>query len=120
MTPRQVPLPTVLNTLTLGGQVHPYFPDEAEVEDEQLMVAQESVDIVLALARSHTRGGGFTETTCAEDIAAVVTSAALRLYANPTGLRRQELGQWSEVPGTWSGWLLPEILALNSWRRRTA
>ena len=119
---RMVPTPTAVRTLTLAGLTDDYVGSDLNASDGEIIAAQEATDTVVALATAHTRGQGFSADgqTCSEDIAAVIASAALRLYSNPTGLRREEIGGWSSVPGVWAGWLLPEVLVLNSWRRRTA
>ena len=79
-------------------------------------LAGQSVTIITALARSYTRGGGFTANSPHEDVAAVITTATARLVANPEQLRVTVGGVQTDG---FQGWTLPELFVLNRYRRRT-
>ena len=85
--------------------------------------------IVTALARSYTRGRGFTlaydytsdgefadVVEPAEDIAAVIVTATARLVANPEQIQTA-VGS-VQVRGGWQGWNLAEQIVLNRYRVR--
>jgi hypothetical protein len=77
------------------------------------------------LARSYTRGVGFSEAldgspVCQGDVAAVIVSATARSVANPEHVVRQEVGTWNAVPARFEGWTLMEQHVLHAYRRRTA
>ena len=81
-------------------------------------LAEEHLPIVTALARSYTRGNGFTGTSPADDIRAVIVCATARMMTNPeqvasvVGSVRTEAG--------FTGWSLAETYVLNRYRRRAA
>lgn len=84
-------------------------------------LAEQYVLIVIALARSYTRGNGFDPDGIglSEDVAAVVVCATARLLTNPQQYTREQVGDWSAVGG-FTGWTLAELYVLNAYRRRTA
>lgn len=79
-------------------------------------LAGQHVVIVTALARSYTRDQGFTNDEPAEDIAAVITTAAARLLANPEQIA-VDVGAVS-IRGGFQGWSLAELFVLNRYRKR--
>ncbi len=81
-------------------------------------LADQHVSIVTALARSYTRGKGFTAGEPAEDVAAVIVTATARLMANPEQLGYQR-GSVS-LAGGFTGWSLAETFVLNRYRKRAA
>ncbi len=81
-------------------------------------LADQHVPIVTALARSYTRGNGFTAGSPAEDVAAVIVTATARLMANPEQLGYQR-GSVS-LAGGFTGWSLAETFVLNRYRKRAA
>ena len=81
-------------------------------------LAEQHVSIVTALARSYTRGKGFTAGEPAEDVAAVIVTATARLMANPEQLGYQR-GSVSLAGGS-TGWSLAETFVLNRYRKRAA
>lgn len=90
-----------------------------EGDDAQLVaLAGEHVAIVTALARSYTRGRGFEDSTVAEDLAAVITTATARLVVNPEQTTGESVGGYSVTPGSFAGWSLVETIVLNRYRRR--
>lgn len=81
-------------------------------------LAGEHVTIVTAMARSYTRGNGFTAGEPAEDVAAVIVTATARLMGNP-----EQLGYTRgsvSMPGGFTGWSLAETFVLNRYRKRAA
>ncbi len=93
-----------------------------DVGDEDAKArAQQALAIAEALVKAYTRGNGFDsfgEPT--DDVEAVILWTAARIFANPTGARREELGGYVMTPGSFQGWTLPELAILHSYRRRTA
>ena len=87
-------------------------------DDKQFVaLAGESVTIITAMARSYTRGNGFTAAGGVnEDIAAVITTATARLVANPEQLRVTIGGVQTDG---FQGWTLPELFVLNRYRVRS-
>ncbi|MEU0575249.1 hypothetical protein [Dermacoccus nishinomiyaensis] len=85
--------------------------DDAEL----VALAGQSVTIITALARSYTRGNGFSG-VAADEIDAVITTATARLVANPEQLRVTVGGVQTDG---FQGWTLPELFVLNRYRRRT-
>lgn len=84
-------------------------------------LAGQHVAIVLAMARSYTRGRGFDDAgDPAEDLAAVITTAAARMVSNPDSLREMEANGISQARTVFQGWNLAETLVLNRYRVRAA
>jgi len=81
-------------------------------------LADQHLPIVTALARSYTRGNGFTAGEPAEDVVAVILTATARLMANPEQLGYQR-GSVS-LAGGFTGWSLAETFVLNRYRKRAA
>ncbi|WP_261623510.1 hypothetical protein [Nesterenkonia marinintestina] len=81
-------------------------------------LAQEHVPIVTAMARAYTRGNGFTADGVAEDVAAVITTAAARLVANPEQIH-YSVGA-VRYSGGFKGWSLAETMVLNRYRKRAS
>lgn len=85
-----------------------------------------ALEITTVFVRAYVRGNGFDTVTGEpnDDLAAVITTAAARLSANPT-LNRQisaTAGPFTQAasPGVLDGFTLPELAVLHLYRRRTA
>lgn len=88
---------------------------------ELLALAQEHAQNVTLQVRGFTRGRGFSdEGEPADDIRAVIVSAAARSMANPSGMKRMRLGVTDYTPGTYAGWTLAELAILHNYRKRWA
>lgn len=87
-------------------------------DPEVVSLAAQHVLIITAMARTYTRGNGFTADDISEDIAAVITVATARMVANPEQLDAQ-MGNVM-VRGGFKGWSLAELFVLNSYRGRAA
>ncbi len=89
-------------------------------DDTLVALAGQHAGIVLAMARSYTRGVGFDtdDDGLAGDLAAVITTATARLLANPEQTR-YGVGS-AQVYSGFTGWSLPELFVLNGYRRRAA
>ncbi len=78
------------------------------------------VELVTVLARSYTRGNGFTGGEPNAEIAAVITLAAARLAANasqlPSTFTRENLT--IDTRGGFAGWSVAELAVLNRYRVR--
>lgn len=81
-------------------------------------MAYQHLDTVTAFARAYTRGRGFTDGEPADDIAAVVVTAAARLLANPAGTVFESIGDYQIRHGQFQGFNLVELAVLNGYRRR--
>lgn len=79
--------------------------------------AHQAAQLVTAMAHQYTRGRGFTPTP-SEGIEAVITTAAMRLLANPEQTDHGLGGQWTR--GGFSGWTLAEQYVLNGYRKRAS
>src|SRR5699024_3737826 len=87
-------------------------------DPELVALAGEHVQIITAMARAYTRGGGFTELDGpADDVAAVITTATARLLANPEQIVQSVGG--TRVGEGFQGWSLAETFVLNRYRRRS-
>jgi hypothetical protein len=87
-------------------------------DDVYDLLESEHVPLVVAFVKAYPRGRGFEE-GIADDLAAVVITAAARLVTNPAQLEREHAGEYIAV-GSFAGWTLPELAVLHRYRRRTA
>ena len=71
-----------------------------------------------AMVRAYVRDTGFDGDMPADDLAAVIISSAARSYRNPTLDRTQTAGPFTQTPGTFNGWTLPELAVLHRYRTR--
>lgn len=85
-----------------------------------IALARETLPIITAMARSYTRGNGFTDGEPNEDIRAVIITATARLMTNPGQLAVDEtVGSFSKsIRGGFAGWTLAETFVLNRYRVR--
>lgn len=112
--PEWVALPTGTQVLAAMG--------EPASDPLRVATAEALVGLVTTAARGYTRGRGFEPLShnVADDIAGVITTAAMRLFSNPTSARRIEAGNFSTVPGSFEGWTTSELSALRRYRRTSA
>lgn len=91
---------------------------------EEVEKAETTVDAIKMMVKGYTRGRGFTKTEdppgeiIAEDIEAVILTAAVRYLANPTGLAYRAGSE--SVTDAFKGWTLAETFVLNNYRSRWA
>lgn len=80
--------------------------------------ATQAWTIISAMASSYTRGQGFTSGTPADDIAAVIFTATLRLMGNKTQLEHTKAkGPFSvDYRSSFNGWTVAETFVLNRYR----
>lgn len=98
-----------------GAQVAAFL---GQSDDVQLVaLADQAAQVVTAMARAYTRDEGFAGAEPNDQIAAVITTAAARLVANPEQLAT-DVGSVS-VRGGFTGWSLAELFVLNRFRRRS-
>ena len=112
-TEQQVALPTADDVLGFLG-----WTSDSETESQ----AAVHVEHATRAARGYTRGRGFEKDqsnvwTVAEDIAAVIVSAAARSLNNPTSDVRVEAGQYNAVPGSFASFSLIEDIVLKRYRK---
>lgn len=106
MATSDVPLPTGQDVADFLGQGESF-----------VTLAGEAVTTITAMARAYTRDKGFTGTTdVAEDIAAVIVTAAARLVANPEQID-STVGGVRTGKG-FSGWSLAETFVLDRYRKK--
>ncbi|MDM1896002.1 hypothetical protein PP348_23670 [Mycobacteroides abscessus] len=79
----------------------------------------EVVPLVTLLAKSYTRGRGFTGDEPNPEIAAVIVTASARLAANGNGLWSKQIDDVKyEYARFGFGWTLGELAVLNRYRKR--
>jgi hypothetical protein len=78
------------------------------------------IPIVTTMAKSYTRGRGFDGDEPNEELAAVITTAAVRLLSNPRqlGVRDKVDNVEREYRSGFNGWTLAEQAVLNRYRVR--
>lgn len=79
-------------------------------------LAGEVAAVVTVMAKAYVRDNGFTGLVPNDELAAVITTAAARLTANPEQLST-DVGSVS-IRGGWQGWNLAELFVLNRYRKR--
>ncbi|WIY81383.1 hypothetical protein [Propionimicrobium sp. PCR01-08-3] len=73
--------------------------------------------LVTSLAKAYTRGKGFDDDMCADEIRAVIYSVTARVLKNPSGLRISETeGPRSYSIAGWAGFTLLERQVLDRYR----
>lgn len=79
-----------------------------------------ALSIVTALAKGYTRGQGFTGDVPADDLRAVILTAAARLFTDPSGMVEQSRqGPFSVTYSDhYGGWSTGELTILNRYRLR--
>lgn len=84
-----------------------------------LTLAGEHLPTVRAMVRAYVRGNGFdTSDVPSDDLAAVIVSSCARLVVNPSLTIEDTAGPYSVRHGTFSGWTLPELAVLHTYRKR--
>lgn len=80
------------------------------------------VPVVSAMVKAYTRGAGFDPMLGTPDdaLVAVIVSCAARSVTNPEQARQVTVSDYSESPGLFAGWTLPELAILHTYRRRAA
>lgn len=78
------------------------------------------LNTVTAMVKAYTRGQGFIGDVPAADLAAVIVTCAARMLGNPQLSEMTAIDDYTERPGRFIGWTLPELAVLNGYRRRTA
>lgn len=89
-----------------------------EVNEDQ---AEAVIAIVSALARSYTRGRGWTDGVPADDLRAVILTASARMLADPSGITdEQVMGPFRVTyrDAAQGGWTVSELVTLNRYRER--
>ncbi len=83
-------------------------------------LAGEHLPLVTEMARTHTRGVGFTGNVPNDAIASVITSATARLTNNPELLQSEQIGDYSARYTTFQGCSILERAVLDAHRRKAA
>ena len=78
------------------------------------------IPVITTMAKSYTRGQGFTGNEPNDELAAVITTAAARLASNTRQLRHsQTAGPFTaDFRSAFDGWTLAELFVLNRYRKR--
>lgn len=71
-------------------------------------------------AKAYTRGQGFTGGVPGDDVAAVILTSAGRVYVNPAHTQSETIDDYTVRHAGFTGWTLPELAVLNTYRRRAA
>lgn len=79
-----------------------------------------AISVITVMAKAYTRGNGFDGGEPNDEIAAVITTAAARLAANPEQIPVDNTaGPFSQsLRGAFQGWSLAELAVLNRYRVR--
>lgn len=86
-----------------------------------IVQAQAHLDTVTAMVKAYTRGQGFdTAGVPADDLALVIVASVARLLTNPAHTVTEQAGPFAIRQAVFTGWTLPELAVLHSYRRRTA
>lgn len=107
------------------------MPDEPNTQDlsegvaELLDTVPESwsqfdavTTVVASLAKSYTRGNGFTDGEPADDLRSVIMLASTRLLRDK-GIAAESMGPFSVTyRGGFDGWTAGELMVLNRYRAR--
>src|SRR5690625_2829138 len=100
------------------GQQVAQFLGQSDVPSV-VALAEEHAEIITAMVRAYTRGGGFAESGEPNDeLEAVIVTATARLVANPEQVP-YDAGSIS-IRGGFHGFNLAETMVLNRYRRRAA
>ncbi len=91
-------------------------------QDVDTATATLAMKVAADVAHTYTRGAGFGPITGApgDDLAAVVLMAAGRIYVNPTHNQQETVDDYTVRHAAFTGWTLPELAVLNTYRRRAA
>lgn len=89
--------------------------DDADV----VALAWLHVPLVTAIVRTYTRNKGFTSDGPSDSLAAVIITASARLITNPAQAREERIGDYAVTPATFDGFTLPELMVLNTYRKRS-
>lgn len=90
-------------------------------DDSSLVsLAGEHLPLVKEMAKTHTRGVGFSEGVPNDAIAAVITSATARLVNNPELIQSEQIGDYSARYTVFQGWSIVERAVLDAHRRKAA
>ncbi len=80
--------------------------------------AESVIGVVTSLARSYTRGAGFTDDEPNGEIASVILSASARMLSNTAQLDTDDTygPQRRAIRGAFTGWTVAESFCLNRYR----
>ncbi|MGB5796789.1 MAG: hypothetical protein WBH51_13500 [Mycolicibacter algericus] len=99
--------------------------EQDDIIDQAASLNQGSLDaavaVITVMVRAYTRGNGFTAGEPNDELAAVITTAASRLAANPGGISRTDTAgsdYTRDLRGAFGGWTLAEQFVLNRYRVR--
>ncbi len=90
--------------------------------DVDTATAMLALKVAADVAHTYTRGAGFDPITGApgDDLAAVVLMAAGRIYVNPAHTQQETIDDYTVRYAGFTGWSLPELAILHTYRRRAA
>ena len=98
------------------------WPTDAALEAQAAVHVKIVTNAVFAFTRGKGFSAGFANGVGMLNpvLASVIVSAAARSLSNPTGARRIEAGSYNEAPGSFAGFNLWELAALNGFRKTAA
>ncbi|RBP64139.1 hypothetical protein DFO66_10711 [Brevibacterium sanguinis] len=87
---------------------------------EAVTLASAYVDVIWEMAKEYTRGEGFSidGLQAKPSVVSAVKLAVIRVAANPTQVKRFQVGEYSETPTVFEGFTLAELAVLNAYRKR--
>ncbi|WP_322857338.1 hypothetical protein [Mycobacterium shigaense] len=75
------------------------------------------LSVVGSMVSSYTRGRGFTDGTPADDLKAVIMTAAARMLKNPNGIRSESMGPFmTQYDQAVFNWTLSELTVMDRYR----
>lgn len=103
----------------LGERIirHTGSGDPADLDPEDVAMANDHAGVVLEYVRGYTRGRGFVGYAPHRALQAVIVAAGSRLFTNPEQLTSYQTGDYSERPALLNGWTSAELGVLRRFRR---
>ncbi len=91
-------------------------------QDVDTATANLALKVAADVAHTYTRGAGFDPITGdpGDDLAAVILTSAGRTYVNPAHTQQETIDDYTVRHAAFTGWTLPELAVLNTYRRRAA
>ncbi len=91
-------------------------------QDVDTATATLALKVAADIAHTYTRGAGFDPITGdpGDDLAAVILTSAGRTYVNPAHTVQETIDDYTVRHAGFTGWTLPELAVLNTYRRRAA
>ncbi len=91
-------------------------------QDVDTATATLALRVAADVVHTYTRGVGFDPITGVpgDDLAAVILTSAGRVYVNPAHTQSETIDDYTVRHAGFTGFTLPELVVLNTYRRRAA